>query len=305
MLAALIVVAAVAVRGSLPGATPPPPDTGPGRHPAAAVLVIAMLAVSLVLIAVAVLARIRDPRASVGVGAGWSDRYRGPTGRTRWRPILIVLALGVAWLLLVALLTRWGMSRPVSPPAPPQGAATVPTTPPAVAPPAGAPKTPHTEQDLSAVLYSAAVGFLTLVAAGSVVTARRTRRPAQAADHRPDAVSAAPPASAAESLARAASVGLVEVGDPNREPRAAIIACYAAIERELALVPAAAPRDFDTASEVLARAVEYGALRHDSATQLVELFEEARFSPHVMSELHRDTAARVLRLALAELRGGT
>lgn len=299
MLAALIVVAAIAVRGSLPGAEPPAPDTGPARHPAAAVLVVAMLAVSLALVAVAVLARIRDPRASVGVGAGRPDWYRGPAGRIRWRPILLVLALGVAWLLVVALLTRWGMPRPGSPPAPPPGSETVPTT-----PPAAAPKPPHGEQDLSAVLYAAAVGFLALVAAGSAATARRTRRSASRSDPGPDAEPAAPPAIAAESLARAAEVGLAEVGDPNREPRAAIIACYAAMERELARVPAAAPRDFDTASEVLARAVEYGALRHDSATQLVELFEEARFSPHVMGEAHRDTAVRVLRLALAELRGG-
>jgi hypothetical protein len=141
------------------------------------------------------------------------------------------------------------------------------------------------------VVYAAAVGFLALVALGSVVTARRTRRPAPAADPRPDEAPTAHPAIATESLARAAEVGLAEVGDTNREPRAAIIACYAAMESELALVPAAAPRDFDTASEVLARAVEYGALRYDSATQLVELFEEARFSPHVMSEAHRDTAA--------------
>jgi len=288
MLAALIVVAAVAVRGSLPGAAPPPPDTRPAPHPAAAVLVVALLAVSLALIAVAVLARIRDPRASVGVGAGWSDRYRGRSGRTRWRPILLILALGVAWLLVVALLSRWGMPRPGIPPAP-----------------APAPQPSQPEGDLSAVVYAAAVGFLALVALGSVVTARRTRRPAPAADPRPDEAPTAHPAIATESLARAAEVGLAEVGDPNREPRAAIIACYAAMESELALVPAAAPRDFDTASEVLARAVEYGALRYDSATQLVELFEEARFSPHVMSEAHRDTAVRVLRLALAELRGGT
>jgi hypothetical protein len=302
MLAALIVVAAVAVRGSLPGAAPPPPDTRPAPHPAAAVLVVALLAVSLVLIAVAVLARIRDPRASVGVRAGWSDRYRGHSGRTRWRPILLILALGVAWLLVVALLSRWGMPRPGTPPAPPPASTTMPTSPPAPAP---APRPSQPEGDLSAVVYAAAVGFLALVALGSVVTARRTRRPAPAADPRPDEAPTAHPAIATESLARAAEVGLAEVGDTNREPRAAIIACYAAMESELALVPAAAPRDFDTASEVLARAVEYGALRYDSATQLVELFEEARFSPHVMSEAHRDTAVRVLRLALAELRGGT
>jgi hypothetical protein len=35
---------------------------------------------------------------------------------------------------------------------------------------------------------------------------------------------------------------------------------------------------------------------------LVRLFEEARFSPHVMDESHRAGALRVLRVVLNELR---
>jgi hypothetical protein len=105
----------------------------------------------------------------------------------------------------------------------------------------------------------------------------------------------------AESLARAAEVGLAEVGDMNVNPRTAIIACYAAMERELANVPGAIPQDFDTASEVLERAVERNALRPDSATELVDLFDEARFSPHVMTEAHRQAAVGVLRRVLHEL----
>jgi hypothetical protein len=103
-------------------------------------------------------------------------------------------------------------------------------------------------------------------------------------------------------LARAAEVGLAEVGDTSRDPRHAIIACYAAMERELARVPGAMPRDFDTASEVLDRAVAQNALQPDSATELVDLFDEARFSPHVMTEAHRDAAAAVLQRVLDELR---
>ncbi|EUA31340.1 hypothetical protein I550_4250 [Mycobacterium intracellulare 1956] len=34
----------------------------------------------------------------------------------------------------------------------------------------------------------------------------------------------------------------------------------------------------------------------------MNLFTEARFSPHVMNEGHRDVAVRVLRLVLDELR---
>jgi Domain of unknown function (DUF4129) len=105
-----------------------------------------------------------------------------------------------------------------------------------------------------------------------------------------------------ESLARAAEVGLAEVGDLSREPRRAIIACYAAMERRLSQLPDAAPRDFDTASEVLARAVEHHAFSADGARQLVDLFDEARFSPHVMNEGHRDAAIAILEEVLTELR---
>jgi hypothetical protein len=100
---------------------------------------------------------------------------------------------------------------------------------------------------------------------------------------------------------RAAEVGLAEMADLSREPREAIIACYAAMERELANVPDAAPQEFDTPTEVLARAVEHRALHADNAVQLVNLFEEARFSRHVMNEGHREVAARDLRLVLDEL----
>jgi 2-hydroxychromene-2-carboxylate isomerase len=103
-------------------------------------------------------------------------------------------------------------------------------------------------------------------------------------------------------LARAAEVALAEIGDLSREPREAIIACYAAMERELSHVPDAVPQDFDTPTEVLARAVEHHALQADNASQLVKLFAEARFSPHVMNEGHRESALRALEFVLAELR---
>jgi hypothetical protein len=76
------------------------------------------------------------------------------------------------------------------------------------------------------------------------------------------------------------------------------------MEGELSRVPGAVPEDFDTASEVLDRAVAHRALGPDSATQLVDLFDEARFSPHVMTEAHRDAAVRVLQRVLGELRSG-
>ncbi|NEU44219.1 DUF4129 domain-containing protein, partial [Enterococcus faecium] len=96
-------------------------------------------------------------------------------------------------------------------------------------------------------------------------------------------------------------IGLAEMADLRREPREAIIACYVAMERELSHVPGVAPQDFDTPTEVLARAVEHRSLHGASAAALVSLFAEARFSPHVMNEEHREVAMRLLRLVLDEL----
>ena len=62
----------------------------------------------------------------------------------------------------------------------------------------------------------------------------------------------------------------------------------------IANVPAAVPQEFDTPTEVLARAVKHHALHADNASQLVKLFAEARFSPHVMNEGHRASALGVL-----------
>ena len=74
------------------------------------------------------------------------------------------------------------------------------------------------------------------------------------------------------------------------------------MENGLAHAPGAVPLASDTPSEVLARAVQHHALSADSATELVELFTEARFSPHVMNEAHREAAVQALRRVLTELR---
>ncbi|WP_142308636.1 DUF4129 domain-containing protein, partial [Mycobacterium interjectum] len=161
---------------------------------------------------------------------------------------------------------------------------------------------PNDSGDMFGVLLAGAIPMMLVIVAGSVIMARRRWRAATPAVRADDQVEVAAPAPRAESLARAAEVGLAEIGDLSREPRQAIIACYAAMERELANVPGAAPQDFDTPTEVLVRAVEHHALRADNAERLVNLFEEARFSPHVMNEEHREMAVNVLRLVLAELR---
>ncbi|WP_280351233.1 DUF4129 domain-containing protein [Nocardia abscessus] len=145
----------------------------------------------------------------------------------------------------------------------------------------------------------AAVGLLTVAMSGLVVVAVSSRRkpvPAPA-----PAAAAAP--TVADSLARAAEMGLAAMNAPGQDPRTAIIACYVAMEHGLASDRSAAPLISDTPMEVLARAFERGALHDASARELVALFEEARFSPHAMLEWQRMRAEQLLRIVLADLQG--
>ncbi|MGO9033248.1 DUF4129 domain-containing protein [Mycobacterium sp.] len=294
----LLMVIAASLRGYLPGVERAvrkrPPDDG-----ASLVYVIAMLSVSVVILAVAVIARLRDPRKAAPSAGGLPERFSDGRGRPSWRVLVIGAGVLVAWLLAVWLLSQFVVLHTAGQ-APTGPASTAPT------PANNAPRPPEPPEvggggDLVRYLIASTLALLVLIVVGAVVAARR-RRVAVAPIVAPEPVGPLTPTGTSESLARAAEVGLAEIGDRAREPREAIIACYAAMERELAYVPAAVPQDFDTPTEVLARAVENHALHVDNAVELVNLFEEARFSPHVMNEAHRENAVGVLQLVLAELR---
>ncbi|HWF71071.1 MAG TPA: DUF4129 domain-containing protein [Mycobacterium sp.] len=295
----LLIVIAASLRGYLPGveraAQKSPPDSG-----ASLVYVIAMLSVSSIILAVAIIVRLRSPRRAAPSAGGLPERFSGGRGRPAWQVLVIGAGVLVAWLLLVWLLSQFIVLHTAGPAQPAPGSS-VPT-PGTNAPAQSRPRDVDGDRGMLRYLIAAAVALLVLVVAGAVIAARRRRvgeAPiVAAAPTRP----ASSPMGTSESLVRAAEVGLAEIGDRSREPREAIIACYAAMERELAHVPGAVPQDFDTPTEVLARAVENHALHVDNASELVNLFEEARFSPHVMSEAHRMSALRVLQLVLAELR---
>jgi hypothetical protein len=81
------------------------------------------------------------------------------------------------------------------------------------------------------------------------------------------------------------------------DPRAAVVACYTAMEDVLAEA-GAGPRGSDTPSEVLARASGAGLAGLGAAETLTGLFYEARYSVHPVTEEHRARARR----ALQELR---
>jgi hypothetical protein len=300
----LLIVIAASLRGYLPGVERAPRQRPPGS-PASLVYVVALLSVSLVIVAIALISRLRDPRKAAPSAGGLRDRFASGVGRPGWRVLLIGAGVAVGWLLVVWLLSRLYVQHGIGQFSPaPQSRVPAPGSSTALPP---KPRDVGGDRDVLGYLIASTVALLVLSVVGVIVAARRRRggRPhsvAGGAAGTGESVGPPAPTRTSESLVRAAEVGLAEIGNLSREPREAIIACYAAMERELANVPGAVPQDFDTPTEVLARAVEHHALHADNASQLVKLFAEARFSPHVMNEGHRESALRVLQLVLAELR---
>jgi hypothetical protein len=82
------------------------------------------------------------------------------------------------------------------------------------------------------------------------------------------------------------------------EPRAAIIACYVAMERGFAAA-GSAPAPADTPAEVLTRATRAGIVRSGPAEALTGLFRRARYSSQPMTSADSDAAAA----ALDQMRG--
>lgn len=294
----LVVVVAAALRGYLPGVQEAS-QRQPPRSSGSLAYVVVLLSISLAIVGASVIARLRDPRKRA-VSAGLPEsRFSGGVGRPGWRVLLIAAAVLVAWLLLVWLLTRLIAPHELVPPTNPTKSGAPP--PPADSATPTGPREDGGGGDVLGYLLASTVTLSMLVVAG-ILAAIRSRRKTSPVVVAAETTALAAPTETSESLVRAAEVGLAEIGNLSREPRQAIIACYAAMERELAHVPGVAPQDFDTPTEVLARAVEHHALHADNAAQLVNLFEEARFSSHVMNEGHREVAVDVLRLVLAELR---
>jgi hypothetical protein len=96
----------------------------------------------------------------------------------------------------------------------------------------------------------------------------------------------------AEDLREAVESGraaLAEIGDA----RAAIIACYVAMERSLA-ERGTQRSATDTPDELLARAVAAGTVRGPAASRLTALFYEARFSSHPVAVGQRAAASAAL-----------
>jgi len=103
----------------------------------------------------------------------------------------------------------------------------------------------------------------------------------------------------AEELREAVESGRLAFAELD-DARAAIIACYVAMESSLA-DRGAARGVADTPDELLARVVSAGIVRGAGARRLTGLFYEARFSTHPLGRAERDAASAALDELAAEL----
>jgi hypothetical protein len=95
------------------------------------------------------------------------------------------------------------------------------------------------------------------------------------------------------ALADAVAAAEVELDSHGDDTRAAIIAAYTAMERQL-IASGTTRRASDTPTDFLMRAMSASRVPRGSATRLTELFREARFSTHPMPSTARADAARAL-----------
>jgi len=297
VLLVLLLAAAVSLRGRIPdpqAATPRDPNAA--DSPASLVGVIALLGVAVVVMAFAVFHR-RPPKPKP-VPWEMTDYAGAERGRMTMRTVLICLGFAVFWLVLFLVFNQFNADvdlgeQPGPPTAVPEVAG--------AEPPVSVPSRPDTPSPVYQALIVTTVILLAMMAVSTVLAAVRHRSMLP-----PVVLTGAPEADADSgdaSLALAAERGLAEVANPALAPREAIIACYAAMEKALAGAPGAAPQASDTPTEVLARAVAHRIVRADRASTLVDLFAEARFSSHLMTEDHRHIAEQALRSVLGEVRG--
>ena len=106
-----------------------------------------------------------------------------------------------------------------------------------------------------------------------------------------------------ESLSSALDESLDDLRSEN-DPRRAVIAAYARMERTLA-AHGVARRPAEAPLEYLARVLSDLALRPSSVRTLTHLFERAKFSHHAVDPKMKEAAIDALEAARAELRATT
>jgi len=150
---------------------------------------------------------------------------------------------------------------------------------------------------LAAILYGL---LIVALVAGLVLSIWWSRRFLPSSRARSDGLIAEDP----EDLREAVESGRAALRTVD-DARAAIIACYVAMEHSLA-ERGTARAVAETPDELLARATESGLVRGTAAARLTTLFYEARFSSHPLGRGQRDAAEQALdELSAAALARGT
>ncbi|MFG2680913.1 DUF4129 domain-containing protein [Streptomyces sp. NPDC048392] len=222
-----------------------------------------------------------------------AERLSLPPGEERLREAAAPLLLAGAGVIgvLALVLHRFSTGDTTSGPPPPL--ATEPAATPAlVAPPpqdrTGSPAD-HSSVPLYLVLAVVAAVVVVLVV---VAVVRRLRRIGLRMPQLPGPAGAATGDDDARLLLAAVRSGRRALADTG-DARAAVIACYAAMED--ALVASGVPRHAsDSPSDLLTRAVDAGLAPGPAAPRLTALFREARYSSHPMDGSHREAAAGAL-----------
>jgi hypothetical protein len=166
---------------------------------------------------------------------------------------------------------------------PPQGPGQVP--PRLRPPPTGSARSQSFHFPVAIGLYALLVVLLVAAVVISIWWSRRFRSPGQVSS---GGIIVADPHDLREAV-ESGRAALQTLDDA----RAAIIACYLAMETHLA-ERGAARAVADTPDELLARARATGLVRGTAAARLTALFYEARFSSHPLARRHRDAAAQAL-----------
>jgi hypothetical protein len=267
----LLIVAGLA---GLRGAAGTPRWDGP-LHQDAVVVGVALEVVIVILFVILLLRRSRGSQEATAV------KLRGV--------LMTVLGAGAVAAVVLALFSLnlhvTGQGR-----TPPPAGHRPTAIPSALRPRSGAGPAPHFP--VTVLLYALLIAVLLAGVAASIWWARRLRPPIAL---QADELIAEDP----ERLREAVESGRSALRTVD-DARAAIIACYLAMETSLAERGTA--RDVaGTPGELLTRATDAGLVRGTAAGRLTALFYEARFSSHPLDHMQRDAAERALDELAADL----
>ncbi|MFI1756769.1 DUF4129 domain-containing protein [Streptomyces sp. NPDC020571] len=222
-----------------------------------------------------------------------ADRFSLPPHEERLREIaapLLLAATGVIGVLAMVL-HRFSTGDDTTGPATPLATDPMPTPALVTPPPRQRPgATDHSSLPLYLVLaLLAAVAVVVVV----VAVVRRLRRFGLRVPQRPDRAGTLTGDDDARLLLSAVDSGRRALAGTGDDARAAVIACYAAMEDALAAsgVPR---RASDSPADLLTRAADAGFAPGPAAPRLTALFREARYSSHPMGGAHREAAAGAL-----------